>query len=133
MREFEGCKLQAYQDSGGVWTIGIGHTPAKKGQTITQLEADEMFRIDIEDREPALNAMLQGVPTKQCEYDALLSLGFNIGMERLRGSTAMKRHKMGNKTGAANAFLLWRFVAGKPSGGLMRRREKERLVYLGEA
>ena len=132
LRDAEGCKLTAYKDGGGVWTIGVGSTKGvKPGQTITQFEADELLAMDLEDHD--ITPFLRDAPTKQCEFDAMTSLAFNIGLERFRNSTVLKRHKLGNRMGAANAFLLWHFDNGKPVAGLMRRRERERRYYLGEA
>ena len=130
IREWEGCELKAYKDGGGVWTIGVGHTgpDVKPGMTITQFEADELLRLDVEDHD--ISRFLGDVPTSQNQFDAMSSLAFNIGLERFRNSTVLKRHKLGNKMGAANAFLLWHFDNGKPVKGLMRRREAERKVYL---
>jgi lysozyme len=144
LRDAEGCKLTAYKDGGGVWTIGVGHIEGvKPGQTISQFEADEMLAMDLEDREIRLSQILKGVPTSQCEFDALLSLVFNIGfgdpnhkpkpIPGLLTSTVLKRHKLGNKTGAANAFAMWNRDNGKVVAGLTRRRERERKLYLGEA
>jgi lysozyme len=132
IREWEGCKLEAYKDGGGVVTIGVGHTgpDVKMGQTISQFEADEMLKMDLEDHD--ITPFLDACPTKQNEYDAMTSLAFNIGLERFRNSTVLKRHKLGNKMGAANAFLLWHFDNGKSVAGLMRRREAERRLYLGD-
>ena len=131
LRDAEGCKLQAYLDSGGLPTIGVGHTAGvKMGQTITQFEADELLAMDLEDHD--ITPFLRDAPTKQCEFDAMTSLAFNIGLERFRNSTVLKRHKLGNRMGAANAFLLWHFDNGKPVAGLMRRRERERRYYLGD-
>lgn len=128
IRQWEGCKLTAYKDGGGVWTIGVGHTgDVKPGQTISQFEADELLKMDLEDH--SIEHMLT-VPTKDCEYDAMSSLAFNIGMDRFRNSTCLKRHNLGNKIGAANAMLLWHFDNGKAVPGLMRRREAERRLYL---
>src|SRR6476620_4006605 len=113
IREWEGCKLTAYKDGGGVVTIGVGHTgpDVKMGQTISQFEADEMLKMDLEDHD--ISPFLDGCPTKQNEFDAMTSLAFNIGLDRFRNSTVLKRHKLGNKMGAANAFLLWHFDNGK--------------------
>jgi lysozyme len=125
----EACKLTAYRDGGGVWTIGVGHTgkAVHQGQTITQFEADELLRMDLDDHD--ISRLLK-VETKQHEYDAMTSLAFNIGMERFRGSTVLKRHNLGNHVGAANAFPLWRYDNGKVIAGLVRRRELERKLYL---
>jgi len=129
IREWEGCRLTAYQDGGKVWTIGYGHTKGvKPGQTITQFEADELLRMDVEDHD--ITDLLDGVPTTQNQFDAMSSLAFNIGLTRFDNSTVRKRHKLGNRIGAANAFLLWHFDKGVPVKGLMRRREAERKLYL---
>jgi lysozyme len=130
MAEYEGCELTAYKCPAGVWTIGRGHTPAKPGQTITQLEADELFRLDIEDREPALEKLLDGAPTTQGQWDAMMSLLYNIGEGNFAGSTVLKRHKLKNYMGAANAFGMWVRGGGKILPGLVRRREAERKLYL---
>lgn len=129
IREREGCKLVAYKDGGGVWTIGVGHTlGVHEGQCITQAEADQLLADDL--AEHCIEPLLGGVPTKDCEYDAMSSLAFNIGMKNFAGSTVLKRHKLGNRIGAANAFLLWHFDNGEPVEGLLRRREAERRLYL---
>lgn len=129
IRQWEGCELKAYLDGGGVATIGVGHTKGVKlGQTISQAEADELLLEDIEDHDigPLIGS------AKQNEFDAMTSLAFNIGLERFRNSTVLKRHELGNRIGAANAFLLWKFDNGKIITGLLRRREAERKVYLGD-
>jgi lysozyme len=129
----EADKLRAYQDGGGVWTIGRGHTGSDvhPGMEITEAESDRLFDLDLADHN--IEPLLDGVPAKQCEYDAMTSLAFNIGMERFRNSTVLKRHKLGNRIGAANAFLLWKFDNGNVVPGLVHRRELERKMYLGES
>lgn len=130
---WEGRELEAYKDGGGVWTIGVGHTgpDVKPGMKITEAECDMLFDLDLD--EHCIEPFLGNSPTNDNEYAAMTSLAFNIGLERFRNSTVLKRHKLGNKMGAANAFLLWRFDNGQPVKGLLRRREAERRVYLGEA
>ena len=52
LKYFEGCKLTAYQDSVGVWTIGYGHTKGVfDGMTITQEEAEQMLLTELEEYE----------------------------------------------------------------------------------
>jgi lysozyme len=129
IREREGCRLSAYLDGGGVPTIGVGHVRGVKlGQTITQFEADELLRMDLEDHD--ISPLLGNAKTSQAQFDAMTSLAFNIGLEHFRNSTVLKRHNLGNPVGAANAFLLWHFDNGKPVAGLMHRRELERKLYL---
>jgi lysozyme len=132
IKEFEGCVLKAYLCPAKVWTIGYGHTKGvKAGQTITQFEADELLRLDVEDHD--ISDLLGDAPTTQDQFDAMSSLAFNIGLTRFAGSTVLKRHKLGNRLGAANAFLMWKLSNGKVLPGLVRRREAERRLYLGEA
>lgn len=130
IREWEGCKLESYLDTGGVWTIGVGHIKGvKKGQKVTQFEADEMLSMDLEDHD--ISPLLK-VETKQREFDALSSLAFNIGMNAFKNSTVLKRHNLGNRMGCANAFPMWVYDNGKIVKGLVNRRNAERKYYLGE-
>ena len=48
IKSFEQLALIAYQDQGGIWSIGWGHTPASKGQTCTSEEAQTWFLTDVE-------------------------------------------------------------------------------------
>lgn len=143
IQSFEGCELCAYKDGGGVWTIGTGHTKGvKPGARITQAEADDLLAEDIEDTEDAVNYLLGDCATSQDQFDALVSLTFNIGcgsathvppIPGLATSTVLKRHRLGNYTGASNAFVLWNKDNGKIIPGLTRRRLAEARLYRGEA
>ena len=131
IKRSEGLRLDAYLDGANVPTIGYGSTlGVHMGQVITPGEAERKLQEDIARHD--ITPLLDGCPTKQCEYDAMTSLAFNIGLERFRNSTVLKRHKLGMKDAAGQAFLLWRYIAGKPSQGLLNRREAERLMYLGK-
>ena len=128
IKKAEGLRLDAYQDQGGVWTIGYGSTlGVHAGMTITPGEAERRLTDDIARHD--ITPLLTG-KTSQNQFDAMTSLAFNIGLHRFEQSTVLKRHNAGNYPAAANAFLLWRFIAGKPSQGLLNRREAERLLYL---
>jgi lysozyme len=134
IKEFEGLRLDGYRCPAGVATVGYGHTgpDVRIPMTITPGEAERLLDKDIARFEAVLNAMLNGSPTSEDEFSAMISLMFNIGPGRFATSTLLKRHKAGNKTGAANSFLSWVFAGGKKLKGLMRRREAERALYLGE-
>lgn len=135
IHSFEQCKLTAYPDpgssDGNPWTIGWGSTgpDIKRGTVWTQQQADERFKADIAGREDKLNATLVGVPTTQAQFDAMLSLGYNIGMGALVGSTVMRRHKAKDYKGAATAFGMWNKNDGKVMRGLVRRRTAEADMY----
>ena len=141
VKEFESCRLKAYRDGEGVPTIGWGHTlGVKMGDTITQCQADEMLRLDMAEREAELNRLLGDTPTTSDQFSAMMSLVYNIGfgdparkpkpIPGLKTSTVLKRHRLKNYMGAANAFLMWNKDNGVVVRGLMRRREAERKLYL---
>lgn len=107
----EGKRLTAYRDSKGIPTIGVGHTTAagppavKMGMTITAQECDAILMLDLAKFEAKLDQALK-VPVADHEYDALLSVMFNVG-PKFATSTAIKRLNAGNRQGCANAIMMW--------------------------
>ena len=134
IKEFESCRLTAYRDQRGIWTCGWGATgPDISAKTRwTQEQANARFDRDLEVREKQLTEYLEHTPTTQNQFDALLSLGYNIGMGALKGSTALKKHLIGDHEGAAKAILMWNKVNGVANKGLTRRRKEEYDLYLSE-
>jgi lysozyme len=118
----EGCILKAYKDSVGVWTIGCGHTAAAgtpipiPGMTITSEDADSILSKDLVLYERAIDSALC-VPVSQNEYDALVSICFNVG-PKFKDSTCIKKLNAGDRDGAAEAIMLW----NKPPEIISRRR-----------
>jgi lysozyme len=135
VKRFEGLRLEAYKCPANVWTVGYGSTGphVKRDMVITPGEAERLLDKDLERFEVGVEAMLCGADTSSDEFSAMVSLAFNIGLGAFATSTLVKRHKMGNHTGAANAFLSWKMAGGRVLAGLLRRREAERRLYLGEA
>ena len=87
---FEGCRLQAYQDSKGVWTIGYGHTAGvHSGMTGTQDLANQWLAQDVQWAESAVNANVH-VALTQPEFDALVDFVFNAGSGNFRASWRVK-------------------------------------------
>jgi lysozyme len=136
MHSFEGCRLEAYPDpgsrDGNPWTIGWGSTGPgiHKGVKWTQAQADERFAKDLNDKYGAeVNKILGDTPTTQSQFDALVSLAYNIGSRKLAKSTVMRRHKAKDYKGAAQAFLMWNKNDGKVMRGLTRRRLAEADLY----
>lgn len=107
----EGIRLKAYRDSKGIPTIGVGHTSAAgpptvtMGMTITPQVCDEILTRDLKKFENTLNAALK-VPVVDHEYDALLSIMFNVG-PKFGTSTCIKRLNASDRHGAAQAILMW--------------------------
>lgn len=133
IKNFEGCKLEAYPDPathGEPITIGVGHTGGVKlGDVITQEQADEYLVSDVAHAANAVNQMV-AVSITQGEFDALCSFAFNLGIGNLKNSTLLKKLNSGDIQGAADQFLVWNKAAGKVMAGLTRRREAERTLFL---
>jgi lysozyme len=129
IKRFEACRLTAYQDSVGVWTIGYGHTKGvKRGDKITQQQADEYLRADLATYEAAAN-QCKRLDT-QGKFDAVVDFMFNCGVKAFNGSTLKKYIESGRKTyEIQEQFLRWVNAGGKKLGGLVSRRIWEAATY----
>lgn len=127
----EGCVLHTYEDSTGVPTIGYGHTgpDVAEGMEINQAGAQALLERDLAKFEDGVDNLLTG-DTGENEFGAMVSLAYNVGLGNFEGSSVLRLHNEGNKTGAANAFLLWNKAGGEVLAGLTRRRQQERALYL---
>jgi lysozyme len=129
--DMENVKLVAYPDSRGIWTIGVGHTlGVQEGDTCTYAQAMEWFREDSAPITSVVNQLL--TDPDQNGFDAFFSAGFNMGVGDLRQMSAVALYNAGSKTTAAQHFLLWDEVAGKPSEGILKRRKCEAIILLGQ-
>lgn len=128
--QFEGSRLVAYRDLGGVPTIGIGHTgpEVQIGLVWTQAQVDAQFAADIARFEAAVRNDVR-VPVTQGQFDALVSLAFNIGIEAFASSTLLRDLNAGNVHGASEQFGAWRIVNGNVSANLVSRRAVERQMF----
>jgi lysozyme len=126
IKSFEGCVLKAYLCPASVWTIGYGHTgpEVKKGLVWTQSQADEALQKDASRFESAVNTALK-YPVSQNQFDAMVSLAFNIGTAAFSASTLVKKFNSGDIAGAAQQFVVWNKAAGKFNSGLLMRRASE--------
>lgn len=133
IKQFEGCELTSYLCPANVWTIGYGHTGTDvvKGMTITQATADMLLRQDLGKFEAAVEK--HAGKAHQNQFDAMVSLCYNIGPGNFAKSSVARLHKNGQYTGASAAFLLWNKAGGKILQGLVKRRKAEWNLYLGEA
>jgi lysozyme len=131
-QQFEGCRLTAYQDQVGVWTIGYGHTGADvaAGLTITQDQAIALLASDVAASAAFVNQAVT-VPLQQHEFDALVDFVFNLGRAAFAGSTLLKQLNTGNFDAAAGQFALWDHAGGKVVAGLLRRRQAETVMFQG--
>lgn len=135
IKGFEACRLRAYMPTpNDVPTIGWGSTgrDIKMGMTWTQAQADERFAHDLQDFGARVSALLGKAPTTQDQYDAMVSLAYNIGIGGFTTSTLRRLHLEGDYKGAAAQFLRWNKQAGKVLNGLTRRRAGEAHMYEGK-
>jgi len=131
LKQFEGCRLTAYQDSVGVWTIGFGTTAGvKEGQTISQVKAEEYLRFDLAIFEKAVTESLK-VPVNQNQFDALVSFTYNVGVSAFRSSTLLNliNEKTDKKVVAAE-FSKWVKAGNQTLPGLVNRRKAESELFL---
>jgi lysozyme len=128
----EGYREAAYIPvPGDKVTIGFGTTEGVKlGDKITPPKALERSLGDIDKFEGALKKCVK-VPLYQREYDALVSLAYNIGSGAFCGSTLVKRLNAGDYAGACEAILMWDKFKGKPLAGLTKRRQQEYRMCVG--
>lgn len=131
IKRFEGLKLTAYRCPAGVPTIGYGHTrTARMGQAITEATAEALLREDLAEYEQCVTRLVHA-PLDQHQFDALVSFAFNIGCPRLSASTLLTKLNRLDYAGAADELLRWNRGGGKVLRGLVRRREAERALFLG--
>jgi lysozyme len=130
IRQFEGCQLTAYADSGGVMTIAYGHTGSDvhPGLVWTQAQAEAALEQDAAKASSAVDRMARNCT--QSQFDALTDFVFNLGSQALAGSTLLKLHNAGEYPQAAAQFGLWVHCAGRVLPGLVRRRAAEAHMYL---
>jgi lysozyme len=137
IENFEGIRLKAYQDWVGIWTIGCGMTRYPKtgkkvqsGETITQAECDSMFLELVKDFEEAVTEAIK-VTLTQSQFNALVSLCYNIGTTGFSNSTLVKRiNAKASSDLIRAAFLLWIKAGGKFSRTLTKRRNEEADLFL---
>lgn len=132
IKKFEGCSLSSYKCPAGVYTIGYGHTKGVKNlDKITQEEAEKLLLEDLQVFETAVNAFVLPIYNiNQNEFDALVSLIFNIGINNFKNSTMFKKLIAHDKDGAAKQFDFWVYAKGVKLAGLVKRRQAEKELFL---
>ena len=137
MKEFEGLRLEAYQDIVGVWTIGYGNTyyedgtKVKKGDKITKERALDLYT-NIMNRfsDQVRNAIVNPDRISDTQFSAMVSLAYNIGIGAFKGSTLLKKVNANPcDPTIPNEFLRWNKAGGKVINGLTRRRQAEADLY----
>ncbi len=129
--DVEGDVLQSYQDQGGVWTIGYGHTgpDVTPNLVITQNDAIDLLQQDIVHKAEFPINTLVSRQLNQNQFDALCSFVFNIGAENFMHSTMLSLINDGFFISAAAQFPRWTYVKGVQNLGLAHRRTKEMTLF----
>ena len=129
IKEFEGCRQVAYQDSVGVWTIGYGHTKdVYEGQLAIKKTCDRFLQEDLEEFEDYVNRLVK-VPLTQNQFDALVAWTFNLGPTNLNESTMLRKLNYGDYESVPNEMRRWNKAGGEVLNGLVRRRDAEANLF----
>lgn len=130
LKRFEGCRLIAYQDIGGKWTIGYGHIDnVSPRDVITSDQADALLRLDVERFEKCLNEYVK-VQISQNQFDALVCFAFNVGCQNFKTSTLLKYLNTKDFIRAADELKRWIYCNHIVSQGLYNRRMRERNLFI---
>ena len=132
IKKFEGFRDKEYICPAGKPTIGYGHVilPSEHfPSSITKEEAEILLKNDLVSREKSLNILIKVVIT-QNQFDALISLIYNIGIENFKQSTLLKfiNDKLFDKI--PEQFRRWKYINKVISKGLLNRREEEIKLWL---
>lgn len=137
IKRFEGFRAKPYLCSAGVPTIGYGSTFYENGikvtlqdAPITQQKADELLELTL--NRIFIPGVLRACPVLISHPDrlgAIVSFAYNLGVGRLQSSTLRRKINAQDWEGAAQEILKWNLNLGKPSKGLIARREAERALF----
>jgi lysozyme len=131
-RSFEGLRLNSYQDCGGIWTIGYGHTGPEvhEGQRISELEAEALLRADLSTAIACVHRAVR-VKIDQNQFDALVDFCFNTGRGNFLKSSLLRYVNLGEFASAVIQLGLWVHAGGEIVPGLVRRRAAEAALFAG--
>lgn len=122
--DYEGCRLQPYQCSAGVWTDGIGNTSGViPGKTITERQAAKGLISNVLRVERALERCVKQQPPQKV-YDATVSFAFNVGTDNACSSTLVKLLNQRRWADACRQLPRWVYVKGVFNQGLDNRRAR---------
>ena len=129
IKEFEGCRQVAYQDSVGVWTIGYGHTKdVYEGQLVIKKTCDKLLEEDLDEFEGYVSKLVK-VELNQNQFDALVAWTFNLGPTNLNESTMLRKLNYGDYESVPDEMRRWNKAGGEVLNGLVRRRDAEANLF----
>ncbi len=135
VKAWEGCRLKAYQDEAGRWTIGYGWTlGVRPGMVWTQQQAEDNLAMQLQERCDQIMPFLRPDTTDD-QLSGFLSFAWNVGIPGFKASDARKAHNAGVPSGVKTSFMSWTTIT-KPDGtrvrnypGLVRRRTADWRMY----
>jgi lysozyme len=134
IKNYEKLRLKAYLPTkNDRWTIGWGSTfidgrPVMEGEVITREKAQKLFDSTLKKIEDGILSRVD-VPLNQDQFDALVSLVYNIGVGNFSRSTLLKKLNKKDYNGAQKEFSRWVYQSGVKLNGLIDRREKEADIF----
>ena len=139
IKEFEGFRSKPYRCPADVPTIGFGSTRYEGGKAVSMSDPEitvarglDLLRLTLPEYEGTINRLVT-VPLKQCQFDALVSLTYNIGARNFGASTLLRKLNEGNYDAPVFEFGKWTRGGGVILPGLVRRREAEAKLFMGPA
>ena len=148
IKHHEGVRLRPYRCPALLWSVGVGHVinpthaavkyedrknlPIPDGwdRQLSMGEVDAILAQDLARFEHGVARLCPAAVNHQGQFDALVSLSFNIGLGNTQRSSIRMRYNRGDIEGAADAFLMWTKAAGRVLPGLVKRRQDERAMFL---
>lgn len=133
VRKYEGLRLEAYQDTSGVWTIGYGHTrEVNPGDRITAPRAEQLLERDLRDAEKSVAGLVK-VSLTDNQFSALVSFVFNEGAAAFARSSLLRKLNAGGYGQVPACLKAWIFDNGRVLPGLVKRRAAEAALWSGGA
>ena len=124
-RAAEGLRLTAYEDTGGVWTVGYGHTAGvMRGDTCTKEKAEDVLRHDLREAGEYVSKLVK-VALNDNQFAALSVFVLNIGPGAFERSSLLRKLNTGNYSSVPPCLKAWVFDNGRVLQGLVKRRAAE--------
>jgi lysozyme len=149
IKAYESFFENAYQDVVGIWTIGWGTIEypngdkVKKGDICNRIEAERWLAYELHLKQADVLRITEGANLNQNQFDALVSLAYNIGADAISSSflKIIKNNASDSRIvglydknykifGQLGRFIQYCNAGGKPIKGLIRRRKSEAYLYL---
>jgi lysozyme len=150
IKHHEGVRKSPYLCPALLWTVGVGHVlypeqaklkledrknmwlRPEDNRVWSTDEIDKILDADLARFERGVARLCPDSVTNQNHFDALVSFSFNVGLGNLQNSGLRYKYNRGEYDYAANEFLKWTRGGGKVLKGLVKRRNDERALFLGQ-